>query len=397
MVYKVGVNCVTLAEKFNQLQEFFPLFMGKNQCFLKISLKFVLLYIEKLKFLGVLMIEQKNYIINLTHIMDLTDLENKNRYLANLVNKEFDTDYWDSERVRDVFQKYNKKQNRKIFNNIKIPKVEQPQNLILKNKKIMVTADWHFPFHREDLIENITKHKDEICALIVGGDAFNNDSLSRFLSIGKQTFEEEIIEFYNFVKLIRDILPSHVKMIFIRGNHCLRLFKAIAAMQEKGLQKFINPEVLAMLSDGFTIYENGKKIDYLPINNLTYIRHWFCNINNELIICHPEENSKTQVKTAVNAVDYFLKRNEQFEVAVTAHTHKYGSTTEYNKWAIQIGCCCKPQKYSDTGKFGYTPQDYNYIIFEFDENGKINKNQSKIYMLDEMYPITEDINYNIII
>jgi len=334
--------------------------------------------------------EQKIFIIETKKIIY------NNREVANLTNKKFNIDYWDSERVRDVMRKNRKKEIHKSVNNIKINQIEKPQNFILNNKKIMVTADWHFPYHRKDLIANIARHKDEIIALVIGGDAFNNDSLSRFLGIGKQTFEEEIIEFYKFIKEIRDILPHHVKMVFIRGNHELRLFKAIAAMQEKGLQKFINPEVLSMLQDGFGIYDNGKKIEYLPIDNLVYIPHWFCNINQELIICHPEENSKINVKTAVEAVKYFLKREESFSTLVCAHTHKYGNTIENNKWAIQIGSSCRPQKYSDTGKFGYTPQDYNYIIFQFDENGKIDRNESKIYMLDELYPITEEnINYNI--
>jgi predicted phosphodiesterase len=321
----------------------------------------------------------------------------ENRTIAKITNERFDTDYWDHERVRDVVRKFNKRQDKQILNNIQISQIEKPQKLNLKNKKIMVTADWHFPYHREDLIENIKKHGENIVALVVGGDAFNNDSLSRFPEIGKKTFEEELLNFYNFVKEIRDILPIQVKMIFLRGNHELRLYKTIATMQEKGLQKFINAELLSMLAEGFTIYQEGKKIIYKPIENLIYIPHWFCNINN-VIICHPEENSKVNVKTAVEAVKYFLKREEDFNTLVCTHTHKYGNTIENGKWAIQIGASCRPMKYADMGKFGYSPQDYNYIIFEFDENGKIDRNASKIYILDEMYPITEaNINYTITI
>lgn len=338
--------------------------------------------------------EQKQFIININKDNSYIERDGKNRRIAELTNQKFNTDYWDSERVRDVIRKNRKRENKQSLDNIKIPQTEKPQTLNLKNKKIMVTADWHFPYHREDLIANITRHKDEIVALVVGGDAFNNDSLSRFLGIGKKTFEEEIVEFYNFVNEIRNILPPQVKMIFLRGNHELRLYKAIASMQEKGLQKFINAELLSMLSEGFTIYQEGRKIVYKPIENLIYIPHWFCNINN-VIICHPEENSKVNVKTAVEAVKYFLKREENFNTLVCTHTHKYGNTIENGKWAIQIGASCRPMKYADTGKFGYSPQDYNYIIFDFDENGKIDRNASKIYMLDELYPITENVNYNI--
>jgi predicted phosphodiesterase len=331
---------------------------------------------------------EKDFIINLKKTVE------NNREVAEAINKKFDTNYWDSERVRDVVRKDRKKQKKRLIDAIIVPNIDKPQKIKLNNKKIMVTADWHFPYHRDDLIENIKKHKNEISAFIVGGDAFNNDSLSRFLGIGKKTFEEELIEFYNFVKQIRNILPIEVKMIFIRGNHELRLYKAIAAMQEKGLQKFINSEVLSMLSEGFDIFEDGKRIHYPSIENLIYIPHWFCNINN-VIICHPEENSKVNVKTAVEAVKYFLKREEDFNTLICAHTHKYGNTIENGKWTIQIGASCRPMKYADTGKFGYSPQDYTYIIFEFDESGKIDRNASKIYMLDEMYSITDNVEYHI--
>ena len=101
------------------------------------------------------------------------------------------------------------------------------------------------------------------------------------------------------------------------------------------------------------------------------------------------------MKTAVEAVRYFLKREEDFSTCIVFHTHKYGNTIENNKWAIQSGCMCRPQRYSDCGKFGYSPQNYTYAIFEFDVNGCVNKNTSKIYMLDEIYPITDNIEYNL--
>jgi predicted phosphodiesterase len=319
----------------------------------------------------------------------------ENRTVARMTNEKFNTDYWDNERVRDVMRKHYKRENKKQFDKIIIPQIEKPQNIKLNNKKIMVTADWHFPYHREDLIENIKKHKEEIVAFVVAGDAFNNDSLSRFPEIGKKTFEEELIDFYYFLVEIRNILPINVKIIMNLGNHECRLYKSIANMQEKGLQQFINPHVISMMVKGFSIYKQNEEIYYPPIQNLIYVPHWFININHELIIAHPEENSKVNVKTAVEAVKYFLEREEKFDAVVIAHTHKYGSTIKNQKWAIQIGASCKPQRYSDKGKFCYTPQDYNYIIFQFDENGKIDRNASKIYMLDEMYPITENVDYNI--
>jgi predicted phosphodiesterase len=332
--------------------------------------------------------EQKDVIIKLYEIKN-----NSYRQIAQEVNKVFGIDYWDSERVRDTIRQHRKTQ----IEDIKVPNMKKDFNFNVNKKKILVFADWHFPFHREDLLSVIEKHKNEICAIFVGGDAINNDALSRFSEIGKKSFEVEIINFYLFIKEIVDIIGDKIKIFFIRGNHELRLYKYVANLQQKELAKFINPEVIAMLTKGFTIYENNKDIYYSAIPNVVYIPHWFCNINNELIIAHPEENSKTIMRTGIQAVDYFISRNEKFSTVAVFHTHKFGQDIKFGKWGIQIGCMCLPQKYADKGSFGYSPQDYGYAIFQFDENGKVVKNESRIYQLDEISNIAKDIDYNVII
>lgn len=308
------------------------------------------------------------------------------RGIAQIINQNFSTDYWDSERVRNYIRRSRSK-------NINVPSIKKEFNIDVKKKKILVFADWHHPFHRKDLLDVIKKHS--VSAIFVGGDALNNDALSRFAEIGKKSFEVEIIDFYLFVNEIRKIIPDDVKIFFIRGNHEYRLYKYIATMQQKEVSKFINPEVIAMLTKGFTIYENGVDVYYPPISNVFYVPHWFCNINNELIICHPEENSKVIMRTGIQAIDYFVSRNETFSTVVVTHTHKYGQGNKLGKWGIQLGCMCQPQKYADRGSFSYTPQDYGYAIFQFDGNGKIMKNESIIYQLDEISDYSEEIDYNI--
>jgi len=314
-------------------------------------------------------------------------------YTANVI---FETDYWDSERIRDVIRKYRKKEEKKSIELIKVPSISNSSFMNIQNKKLLIMADWHYPFHREDILDIISRHANEVDVLIVGGDALNVDSLSRFLEINKMSFEEEITSFYNFMVKVRNVFPIDKKIIFIRGNHEYRLYKSIAAMHEKQLSKFINPEVLQMLVDGFTIYEGSKSFKYEPIPNISYIPHWFININNELIVAHPEEFSKVPSKTIVNAIDYFNSRFEQYSTVIIGHLHKFSEVNKNGKYGIQLGCLCKPQKYADKGSFTYSPQDYNYAIMQFDSNGKIDRNASKVYYLDELYPITEkSVDYKV--
>jgi hypothetical protein len=122
------------------------------------------------------------------------------RDIANDANYVFQTDYYDSERVRDIIRKYRRKQNKDEIENIKVPEIYRTPAITVKRKKIMVVVDIHYPYHREDFFDNVRKHANEISVLIIGGDAFNNDSLSKFAEISKKTFEEEIVGFYNFIK-----------------------------------------------------------------------------------------------------------------------------------------------------------------------------------------------------
>lgn len=263
---------------------------------------------------------------------------------------------------------------------------------------VMIINDLHLPFERDDVLEIISKHSDEITTLVIGGDLMDCQSISFFPKVRTLTLEEELIYTYNFLKEVRKILDKKQKIIVINGNHEERFYKDICNMHEKDMQKFINPNLIDMMVEGFTIYEDNKKRRFKGIEGITYIPHWFVNIDEKLIVCHPKNFSIAKGKMLENAVSHFMNRNEEFDIVVLGHTHKQSSgiIDRYSgKFAIENGCLCKPQSYSDSGKLSFSPQSYCYTIIKYNDNEKIDYNNVRIYYLENEINHNNNINYTV--
>lgn len=266
------------------------------------------------------------------------------------------------------------------------------------DKSVMIINDVHAPFEREDFLEIISKHANEIDTLVIGGDFMDCETISSFPKINRSSLNEELIYSYNLMKKIRKILNKEQKIVLINGNHEERLKMMISKMHEKDLQKFINPNILEMLVDGFTIYEDNKKIKYDGIEGITYIPHWYVNIDNKIIVSHPKDFSGVDGKMCEKISEHFLNKHEEFEVLIFAHTHKYSQmkvSRRQGVFVVENGCLCKNHEYADCGKLGYTPQDYCYTIIKYNNDEEINYNNIRVYHLEETE--TRQDNYKVFI
>lgn len=267
-----------------------------------------------------------------------------------------------------------------------IKRIDQEKANIF-DKSVMVINDIHLPFEREDVLEIINKHKNEINTLVIGGDLLDCQSISFFPKVKTMTLEDELIYGYEFLKKIRKMLDNEQKIVIINGNHEERWYRDICDLHEKDMQKFINPYLIGMMTEGFTIYEEDKKKKYEGIDGIIYIPHWFVNIDNKIIVCHQKDFSKVKGKMLENTAQHFLNRNEEFDVLVSTHTHKYscGIVDRFqNKFVVENGCLCVPQSYADKGKLGYYPQAYCYTIIKYNNDEKINYDNIRTYFLDDL-------------
>ena len=155
-------------------------------------------------------------------------------------------------------------------------------------------------------------------------------------------------------------------------------------MQNKGLQRLLDSQLLRMLEEGFKFNIGTKRKQYKAIENFKYIDKWYARLFDNLVICHPKDFSNVPAKIAEKSAEYFLNRGiiEKDDIIFIGHTHKFSqivSTRRQDVFVVENGCSCKPMDYSDRGNLNYGNQVNCYTIVEFEEGNKINKNDIKTY------------------
>lgn len=250
-----------------------------------------------------------------------------------------------------------------------------------KKKKVMIINDVHVPYQHEGLLDEIKKHKN-IDYLVIGGDLIDCESCSSFQMLERPTLEEELVAAHEFIQEINKIIDAEI--ICIKGNHEERLEREICKMQNKGLQRLLDSQLLRMLEEGFKFNIGTKRKKYKAIENFKYIDKWYARLFDNLVICHPKDFSNVPAKIAEKSAEYFLNRGiiEKDDIIFIGHTHKFSqivSTRRQDVFVVENGCSCKPMDYSDRGNLNYGNQVNCYTIVEFEEGCKINKNDVKTY------------------
>ena len=250
-----------------------------------------------------------------------------------------------------------------------------------KKKKVMIINDVHVPYQHDGLLDEIRKHKD-MDYLVIGGDLIDCESCSSFQMLERPTLEEELVAAHEFIQEINKIINAEI--ICIKGNHEERLEREICKMQNKGLQRLLDSQLLRMLEEGFKFNIGTKRKQYKAIENFKYIDKWYARLFDNLVICHPKDFSNVPAKIAEKSAEYFLNRGiiEKDDVIFIGHTHKFSqivSTRRQDVFVVENGCSCKAMDYSDRGNLNYGNQVNCYTIVEFEEGNKINKNDIKTY------------------
>ncbi|MDD7756756.1 MAG: metallophosphoesterase, partial [Clostridiales bacterium] len=218
-----------------------------------------------------------------------------------------------------------------------------------KKKKVMIINDVHVPYQHEKLLDEIKKHKN-IDYLVIGGDLIDCESCSSFQMLERPTLEEELVAAHEFIQEINKIINAEI--ICIKGNHEERLEREICKMQNKGLQRLLDSQLLRMLEEGFKFSIGTKRKKYKAIENFKYIDKWYARLFDNLVICHPKDFSNVPAKIAEKSAEYFLNRGiiEKDDIIFIGHTHKFSqivSTRRQDVFVVENGCSCKPMDYSD--------------------------------------------------
>lgn len=252
------------------------------------------------------------------------------------------------------------------------------------DKNILFLNDIHLPFERKDIIEIVKKHAHEITHLVIGGDLLDCYDISIFPHDNTLSIVDELKYGYRWLSEVRNILGANIPIYLIKGNHEARFEKLV--LKDKTLQNFINPNILQMYQDGFSLYIGGKKEKFKPIKNLHYINSWYINLDNKILFSHPIDFSMVDGKLCENIAAHFINKGEIADVYIFGHTHKYCQQTvsrRQNVYVVENGCLCQPMKYSNTGKLGYTKQHYCYTLIGYNDNLPVNMNDIRVIHLDD--------------
>lgn len=261
------------------------------------------------------------------------------------------------------------------------PKLSTREKLLNDGiEKVLVVSDLHIPYHRDDILDIVKKHKDEISMIIFNGDILDCKPISKFVELGRGSLSDEMAICHSILKQIDDMTPN-IKKVMILGNHCMRWAKYLAT-NPSDIGELHSGNILREICDGFKVADHvsGTITYYEKLKNYNVLDEWYFEYNG-VICCHPLSFSKIPSRVAYNAVEYFVRNGFNFDACLVAHTHHYGSCFNLGKYSVETGCLCKPQPYASSGKLNYVPQDSGYHLAVF-KNGKYDINESRNYILE---------------
>ena len=261
------------------------------------------------------------------------------------------------------------------------PKLTTKDKLDLEGiEKVLVLSDLHIPYHRDDVLSIVEKHKDEISMIVFNGDIIDCKPISKYVELGRGSLIDEMAKCHEVLKLIDDMTPN-IKKVMTLGNHEVRMAKYMASRPSE-LNGLHTDNILKEIVDGFkkVNHEKGQVIYYAPLKNYDVLDTWYF-VDKGCIYCHPISFSKIPARTAYNAVEYFVRNGFSFDTCLVAHTHHYGACKNLGKYTIETGSLCQPQEYASSGKLSFVPQDSGYHLAVF-KDGKYDVNLSRNYLLD---------------
>lgn len=258
----------------------------------------------------------------------------------------------------------------------KVTKVDKLKNGGIE--KVLVLSDLHIPYQLDNILDIVVKHKDEISTLILGGDIIDCFKISSFPKLGAPALTTEMAECHKLLKSIQDVIPD-ARKVLIFGNHETRWKRYLGKVHSE-VNNLHSSNILHEVVRGFEVHNRllgtttaYESLDYEVVDN------WWVQYN-DMIVCHPITFSRVAAKTSQMAVDYFYERGLDFSSVLVAHTHRIASCMKFEKFAIEIGCCCKTQGYSESGVLTYSQQCNGYYLATF-VNGKFDINQSRSYII----------------
>lgn len=178
--------------------------------------------------------------------------------------------------------------------------------ITIYDQSVMVTADWHIPIYDPVYVNRMIEHarRDNIETLVVGGDFFNFDSLSRF--DGKQADAGLERELEEGISIMSVLCETFEEIFYIWGNHDARMHTALG-------QKLKFKQTLQMIFSALDT-EQYARLTFSDLDHLWVVQDGSPN-GDPWYICHPASYNR-QALTTAKQLSAIHGAN-----VITAHSH----------------------------------------------------------------------------
>lgn len=254
--------------------------------------------------------------------------------------------------------------------------------------RILCISDLHIPFNLS--IDIYKPYIGKVDTLVLNGDIEDCQSCSRFNKKYRIDVDEEMVMTRSFmIDLIHMLSPK--KVFVVKGNHEYRMSKYLSDRLNEDLMSIMPDSPMDLIvNDGFKVKDRINKTEtwYSPIADLfrdegievSYTGEWWCKVGKS-ILAHPLSYSSGMLKTTEKAVEYFLRKDRDFNALVLGHTHKLGSYVQGNIKMYEQGCCCDLSKLDYNDGYLTLPGQNGFLYICHDKDGNIIDKYTKLELL----------------
>lgn len=259
-----------------------------------------------------------------------------------------------------------------FYEKITVPKYDEG------NKKEIVIADLHIPFHKKDLFEEVSRLKANKITII--GDLWDFFSRSRFKKRTNPpiSFKDEFRE--GFMRL-KELARNYPQVNLMLANHDNRL--------DKYLYDNASPEILPFCRTGILedLINTIPNVNIIKQKVNEHRQVGYIHQCKNIIFTHIEKSNIDITKTVQEINKIIFKWNntynlKPYDIIIQAHNHTAGMVIQGNIKLIQCPCMIDISSqafdYIFDGKMSGNPPTLGYITLNKLDNGFYDKKNIQI-------------------
>jgi predicted phosphodiesterase len=261
------------------------------------------------------------------------------------------------------------------------------------SRKIITLSDIHFPFAREDDIQQALHDHADADVVVLNGDILDGDVFSTYGGAKRIAALKEYAAAFELVAYCSENFPQ---VVIVSGNHDRRPAKALARADfQKNASQILRPDLLARIANGERLDQFGEIIELENWDNVIYQAYdsWYVRIG-KTVFCHPDAfYGGHPGQTVMKLNNYFSNRlgSDAYDSVVVGHTHRIYKGIIGNKLLIEQGALCARLPYQHKSDLRFTHAMNGYAVIYQDADGNTDFNMSSSVYLGSQLPPKKEI------